>query len=484
MTDMHGDTQAACLLVVDDDPVVLKSMQRSLQRGGYEVVCADSGEEALRLAEAHDVDVALLDLSLPDRSGLDVMSALKERDATVECVIFTGHSSAPVAVEAYEAGAVEYFEKPITDWRRFEVVLRQAVRLRRMARERADAAPSVEAPTEDVGASLRRELPGGSKAIDDIRRIIAQIAPRSTTVALIGPSGSGKTRIAEALHRASGRSGPLEIVSCSAMHGPGMYAELFGRVEEGGELRPGAFGRAAHGTLVLDEIADLPLELQGNLLQVLDGRTFAPAGGGGQVQLTARVVVTTHEDLERLVQAGRFRSDLLHRLGVRVRVPGLDERREDIPQLVYQFLRRVVQDEALEVRRVPADVLRALTDHEWAGSNVRGLRTAVEQAAIFSRGDALEMSALPADLRVAPRSEAARAEVPTTEGRLPDAYRGLSYQTFKDQLLNDFMASYLRDLLESTDGNVTRAARLAGLHRPNFRRLMKRYNIETNDPER
>jgi DNA-binding NtrC family response regulator len=488
MTDILPEWTGARLLVVDDDPVVLRSMQRSLQRGGYEVVCADSGHEALRLAAAHDVDVALVDFALPDVSGLELMHALKARDATVECVIFTGHTSPPVAVDAYDAGAVEYFEKPITDWSRFERVLRRAVMLRKLARERTEL-PAAERDGEAAGASLRRELSGGSKAVDDIRRIVAQIAPRSTTVALVGPSGSGKTRVAEALHNASGRAGPLEVVSCSALHGPGMYAELFGRVDGSGDgaRRPGAFERAAGGTVVLDEIADLPLDLQGNLLQVLDGRAFMPAGGTGTIPLTARVVVTTHEDLDQLVRDGRFRSDLVHRLGVRIRVPSLNERRDDVPQLVYQFLRRVVQDEGLEIRRVPAEVLQVLIEHDWSAGNIRALRTAVEQAAIFSQGEALELSALPAEVRAGVKAAAA----PTTEvlstlvqGRLPVSYRGLSYQQFKDRLLNDFMASYLRDLLDLTESNVTRAARLAGLHRPNFRRLMKRYNIETNDVEK
>lgn len=485
MHEAQTEWAGARVLVVDDDATVLRSMQRTLERLHFVVVCADSGEEARQQALTHDIDVALLDLTLPDTTGNELMGELKQHDPTIQCIIFTGHTSLPAAADAYDAGAVEYFEKPITDWRRFETALIRAVLMRRRTRERA----AVPGPTEDAAGAdtaLRRMVAGGSKAMEDIRRTVLQIAARSTTLLFSGPSGSGKTLLAEAAHRISGRTGMLEIVNCGALHGPGMYGELFGRQEGNGPegRRPGAFERAANGTLVLDEIADLPLDLQGNLLTALDGRGFVPAGGGPTILSSARVIVTSHEDIDQLVRAGRFREDLFHRLGIRVRLPGLNERREDIPQLVYQFLRRIHQQEGLDIRRVPADVLAALVEHDWSASNVRGLRTAVEQAAIFSRGDALSVDALPSDIvdgLRAPKPPVAAAEpLVTDSARLPDTYRNLSYQQFKERLLNDFMGAYLRGLLESTEGNVTRAARLAGLHRPNFRRLMKRYGVETH----
>lgn len=478
----------ARLLVVDDDPIVLRSLQKTLQRTGYEVFTAESGSDALVVAATQDIEVALIDLHLPDGPGTDLMGTLKRRDPTLECIIFTGYTSVPSATEAYDRGAVEYFDKPITDWRRFESVLRRAVMLRR-ARERSPAPRGDSAASTE--AAVRRVLSGGSKAMEDIRRIVAQLGPRSATVLLTGPSGSGKSAIAEALHLASGRTGRFEVVSCSALHGPAMYTELFGRVAEDGQTaRSGAFDRAADGTLVLDEVADLPLELQGNLLSVLDGHAFVPAGGGKATPVTARVVVTTHEDLDALVKQGRFREDLCNRLGFRVRVPGLNERKEDIPQLVYQFLRRVSQEEDLNIVRVAPEALEALTEHDWSGSNVRGLRTAVCQAAVYSRGDTLQPEALPAEI---PREPRPKRQVAGLEGprstsviagdRLPEAYRRLTYQDFKEKLLDDFMSVYLRDLLDAASGNVTRAARAAGLHRPNFRRLMKRYSVEAAGDE-
>jgi DNA-binding NtrC family response regulator len=480
MSDALPDWIGARLLVVDDDPMVVRSMRRALQRVGYEVDTALGVEEAISQALLKPPDVALIDLALPDGSGLDVLRSLKERDPTVECIIFTGHSSAPVAVQAYEAGAVEYFEKPITDWQRFEHVLKRALRLRKLARSRQEpsAPPAWQLDPLPAEAALRRELVGNSKAMDDIRRHVRQLAPRSTTVLLVGPSGAGKTTVAEALHRAGGRRGALEVVSCSALHGASMYAELFGEESDGGVRgvrRSGAFERAADGTIVLDEIADLPMELQGNLLQALDGRSFVPRGGSEPVPVRARVIATTHRDLEQMAEEGSFRADLLNRLGIRVKIPGIEERREDVPQLVYLFLRQVNAREGLEIRRVSDEVLHLLMSHDWSRSNVRGLRTAVEQAAIFSMSDALALDALPAELK------ARHHEVPAPSepvSALPAAYRDLSYQEFKEQLLNDFMGLYLRDLLEQTAGNVTHAAKIADLHRPNFRRLMKRYGIE------
>jgi DNA-binding NtrC family response regulator len=235
----------------------------------------------------------------------------------------------------------------------------------------------------------------------------------------------------------------------------------------------GPLVRAVGGTLILRDLDTLAPPLQAELAAHL-AREDADPGR------RARVVATCGPDVEALVAAGALRPELVSRFGGRVRVPGLNERRADIPQLVYQMLRAVNAEEGTDVKRVPSDVIQALIDHDWRDGNLRALRGIIAAATVLAPGEALDRAAMPMRGRPwTPRE--ALPELPGEVDRLPERYRGLSYAEFKERLLSDFMGSYVRDLLDATGGNVTGAARLAGLHRPNFRRLMKRYGIEFDD---
>lgn len=461
------------ILLVEDDPVVRRSVSRTLSRQGFEVVDVADADEALTVAREVPPDVALIDIGLPDgRSGIDVMRELKRRDGAVECVIFTGDASASVAVEAYDAGAVEFFEKPITDWQRFRGVLDRAVRIARLTRQTSQLTGA-----RDADDPVRSLLIGGSPAMESLRAQVARLAPRSTTVLLLGPTGAGKTRVARALHAASGRRGSLEVVNCGGLHGPTMHAELFGHERgafTGADARHlGAFERAAEGTLLLDEIGDLDLELQATLLTVLEDRTFRRMKGTEALQVRCRVVAATNRDVDTMVREGTFRADLANRLGIRLDVPSLDDRRQDIPQLVYTFLEAVNAREGLDIRRVPDEVMEKLVGHDWGGENLRGLRTAVERMAIFSAGDHLDVGDLQQALQ-----PAGRAAPIAAEDGLPDAWRAMPFNDFKEAVLREYVGRYVKALLDETDGNVSAAARLADLHAPNFRRLIRRYELD------
>ncbi|MCB9681490.1 MAG: sigma-54-dependent Fis family transcriptional regulator [Alphaproteobacteria bacterium] len=461
------------LLLVEDDPIVRGTVARTLGRMGYDVHPAADAVEALELAVEHPPDVALIDIGLPDgRSGIDVMRELKQRDGAVECLIFTGDASAGVALEAYDAGAVEFFEKPITDWNRFHTVLRRAARLARLTRENEALSGRSE-----VGDILRRFLVGSSRSMENLRAQVERLAPRNVHVLLLGPTGAGKTRVAQALHAASGRRGPLEVVNLAGLNKHTIQAELYGY--EAGAFtgaagrHKGAFERTADGTIVLDEIGDLDPDEQKVLLHVLEDRRFQRMMGTTALPMTSRVVACTHQDMDAMVQQGRFRADLANRLGIRVEVPGLDARREDIPQLIYLFLNAVNEREGLSVRHVPTEVIERLSHADWSGENLRGLRTAVERMVIFAKGDALDPEDLPAD-RQAPVVAAPGAD----DGALPEAWQQLAYRDFKEAVLAEYVGRYVRSLLEQTGGNVSAAARIADLHGPNFRRLMNRFGID------
>lgn len=459
------------LLLVEDDPLQRRAVARALGRAGYDVVEATDLAEAVAAATTGVFDVALLDFGLPDgHTGLDVLRALKARDGALECVLFTGDASAGLAVEAYDAGAVEYFEKPISDWPRFFRVLERASRLARLTRERVER-------TGDDPELLRRFLVGGSRPMEVLRRQVARLAPRATTVLLLGPTGSGKTRVAQALHAVSGRRGGFEVLNVAGVSESLFNTELFGYRKgafTGADSdHPGALARCAGGTLVLDEIGDLRLDLQTKLLQVLEERVYYPVGGTSE-PVRCRVIAATNQDLDELVRQGRFRADLANRLGIRIEVPGLHERREDIPQIVYTFLREVNEREGLDLRRVPPEVLERLGAADWSGENLRGLRTAVERMAIFSDGDALEVELAPNP----------RTQVSTVAGEvdgLPASWRELAYNDFKEAVLGEFVGRYVRSLLDDTGGNVSAAARRAGMHGPNFRRLMRRFDVRSPD---
>lgn len=466
MSDVSSDSAGGRLLIVDDDPMVLRTMKRALQHTGYAIHTAASGADARALLERQEIDVAVLDLALQDVSGLDVLKAIKEHDPAIECVVMTGHSSAPAAVASYDAGAVEYFEKPITDWRRFHDVLLRALRQTRQTRER-DQEPHT-APPSEVDQRLRREMTGSSKAVEDLRRAVYQVAMRAAHALVVGAPGTGKGAVARLMHRLSGRQGPLEELSCVGLEGRDGGEQLFGDARTG---KPGALARAAGGTLILRDLEAMSPALQTELAAHL-------AREEGDAALRARVVATCGPDVD--AAASQLRPELFSRFGSRVRVPGLNERRADIPQLVYQMVRSVNAEEKTDVKRVPSDVIQALMDHDWSDGNLRALRGIIAAAAVLSPGEALERWAL--SLRA--RSSHPREALPERPGevdRLPERYRGLSYAEFKERLLSDFMGSYVRDLLDATGGNVTSASRLAGLHRPNFRRLMKRYGIDFDD---
>lgn len=457
------------LLLVEDDPLVRRSVARALSGYGYDVEGVADAEEALDAAAQQRFDVALIDIGLPDgRSGLDVLRELKRGDSTIECVIFTGDANADVAVDAYDAGAAEFFPKPITDWNRFHHVLRRATRVSQLSRANAEMTST---PSGDI---LRRYLVGGSAVMEAMRSQIERLAPRGTTVLLRGPTGAGKTRVAHALHAASGRAGAFESISVAGLDGELFNSQMFGHHKgafTGATDRfLGAFERAAGGTILLDEIGDLHADGQKKLLQVLEERVFQPVGGTHQ-RMTARVVAATHRDLDVLVREGSFRADLANRLGIRVDVPSLAERLDDIPQLVWLFLKDVNERENLRIRHVTSDVLDKLTTADWSGENLRGLKFAVERMAIFTDGDTLDARQF-----VAPG--AARGPAREDAGELPEGWRDLPFKAFKEAVLSEYVGRYVRSLLDDSGGNVTAAARVADMHAPNFRRLMRRFGIE------
>ncbi len=453
------------VLVVEDDASERRALERLLQRRGYDVLTADRGDEALAHARAQDIAVAIVDLGLPDQSGFDVVRALLRLRPHTECVILTGRGAAEGADAARAAGASDYFEKPILDTTRFFQVIRRAMEVRDLRRtiELLDHRN----PSDD--------LLGQSIAIERLRARIDRIAPANAPVLITGDSGVGKEKVAEAIHRQSRRTGEFVRINCAALPAALIEAELFG-AEEGtytGQKgkRIGLFGQADLGTILLDEIGELPLELQPKLLRALESQRYRPLGAREERVLTARVLAATHVDLPRACAAGRFREDLYYRLAVlTIEVPPLRERTEDIALLAQHFARAFALREGRDPARFTADAIAALEARPWPG-NVRELANTVMRAVLLANGPVLDRDAIGVSPSVAP-AVASDPWAPWLDLPLTEA---------KAAVVDAFTAHYLRRRLQEAGGNVTRAAIRAGLQRPNFRREMRRVGLDQPD---
>ena len=475
------------LLVVDDESKTLRATSRILGKQGYHVLVACDGDEAIKLVQTNQVDVCLLDMVLPSADGVQVMGAIKQIDPHVECIIFTAHASPGVGFEALNAGAVDYFEKPIHDMQRFNRVLRQAASRARAEREEGPAGATARAADNEPQAIIKHVLIGTSEEMQKLRWHVERLAPRNASVLVLGPTGAGKNRVALALHEASGRSGKYVHVNCANLDSQLVRSELFGH-EKGAftgadRQHKGAFERGAGGTVFLDEIGEIDTQMQARLLRVLEEGRFTRVGGSEPITLDARVIAASNRNLDLAVTDGSFRADLYNRLRIKLQIPPLNDRRGDIPQLVYYFIRLINEQEHLTIKRVPRSILNRLVAHDWK-DNVRGLWNILLETAIYSSEESLDLDALPEEVRRAepaspeasPRPQGAQGGS-SSHGQLAERFRDLPYNDFKTEVLQEFVGMYLRHRLAESGGNITRASERAEMLRPNFKRLMKKFGV-------
>ncbi|MEO7331565.1 MAG: sigma-54 dependent transcriptional regulator [Minicystis sp.] len=389
------------MLVVDDEPSNLASIEKIFQRDGMRVLTADGAKAALEIVRTHRVQVVLTDLMMPGISGLELLRALKQLSPDTEVVMMTAYGTVETAVQAMREGAYDFVEKPL---KRMTII--KSVR---KAAERQSLVAENRSLRNEIKLLTKREIVGSSPALRRVLDVALQAAPSSATVLVLGESGTGKELLARFIHERSSRArGPFIAVNCSAIPETILEAELFGH-ERGaftGALskREGRFARATGGTLFLDEIGELSPSVQVKLLRVLQEGEYEPVGGD-TVRADVRIVAATNKDLRAEVVASRFREDLFYRLNViAITAPPLRARREDIPLLVDHFFGVYCAKNHRSRLEAPRDVLQLLTDYSWPG-NVRELENVIERAVVLCKADKISEADLPDQVRQGQSSE-------------------------------------------------------------------------------
>jgi DNA-binding NtrC family response regulator len=458
------------VLILDDEPVIRDVLGSVLAKAGFVTREAATAAEGLERLAKEPIDLLLLDLMLPDRPGLEVLSEVKSRHPEVPVVVVTAYSSVESAISAMREGAFHYLPKP---FRNEEVVhvVKQALEKKRLVAENRALKARLNAPPG------LKEIIGRSPSMERVFETIRQAAAARSTILITGESGTGKELVAKALHRLSPRaSGPFVTVHSGALPPDLLESNLFGHVRGSftGAVadKKGLFKAADQGTIFFDEIGTVPIETQAKLLRVLQEREFLPVGAIEPQHADVRVIAATNADLPRLVADGRFREDLFYRLCViTIPLPPLRERREDVPLLVETLLARAASENGKAVPSVTPGVMKALLDHDWPG-NVRELENVLERALVLGHG-VIDLDQLPDNVRRSvPRAAALPAE-------------GLSFK--------DAVASYERALLSAAlqraSGVQKRAAELLGLKPTTLNEMLKRHGMlprdakEANEPE-
>ena len=436
----------AHLLLVDDDPGLLKLLGMRLVSEGYSVVTAESGQEGLKVLSREKIDLVISDLRMDEMDGLQLFTEIQKQQPGMPVIILTAHGSIPDAVAATQQGVFSFLTKPVDKDALYKAI---------------DSALKHAAPSGDDGwrESIVTRSPVMLRLLEQAR----MVAQSDVSVLINGQSGTGKEILAQAIHNASPRSKNAFIaINCGALPEQLLESELFGHARGAftGAVssREGLFQAAEGGTLFLDEIGDMPAPLQVKLLRVLQERKVRPLGSNRDIDINVRIISATHRDLPKVMARNEFREDLYYRLNVvNLKIPALAERAEDIPLLANHLLRQAADRHKPFVRAFSTDAMKRLMTASWPG-NVRQLVNVIEQCV------ALTSSPVISDALVEQALEGENTALPTfAEAR------------------NQFELNYLRKLLQITKGNVTHAARMAGRNRTEFYKLLSRHELEAND---
>ena len=462
--------------IIDDDQSIRWVLQKALQKAGVDVRSFSNGKDLLNVIEDDVPDVIVSDVRMPGIDGLDLMNRVQTIYPNLPVIIMTAHSDLESAVSAFHGGAFEYLPKPFDLNDAVDLVRRACSHARRQKPDNAEETLAIVEKTP--------EIIGEAPSMQEVFRAIGRLARSHITVLINGESGTGKELVAKALHRHSPRSnGPFIALNMAAIPHDLLESELFGH-EKGAftgahNRRAGRFEQANGGSLFLDEIGDMPAETQTRLLRVLANGEFYPVGGHTPIKVDVRIIAATHQNLEELVKQGRFREDLFHRLNViRIHIPALRERRQDIPLLLSHFMQHVSRELKVEPKVLLPEAEHYLCRQAWPG-NVRQLENTCRWLVVMASGREIHMEDLPPELAV-------EAEISVTEN---DAWQLVLGKWVQKKLSNgdsgiakeailDFEATVIRTALNFTGGRRQEAARLLGYGRNTLTRKIKELELE------
>lgn len=450
-------TEKAKVLIVDDEVNLLKTLSDILTSNGYEVAVAKDGPSALSLIEKNGFDIALLDIRMPHMDGVELLERIKAQHSSMEIIIMTAYGTIETAIRSIKLGAYAYILKPLD----IDEVLLNLKKITQMK------ALTIEA--RFLQDQLRQEhgyerIIGKSKQIQEVVETIKKVAPSDSTILITGSSGTGKEMVADAIHYSSRRcTRPYLKINCAAFPENLLESELFG-YEKGAftgadKQKKGKFEVANGGTLFLDEIGDMPLPMQAKLLRVLEKGEFERLGGNEVIKVDVRFIAATNQNLPKMIQEKRFRSDLFYRLNtVIINLHPLVERKEDIPLLVDHFLTKFSSEMSKKRPEVGSEAMELILSYPWPG-NVRELANAIERAAIFCEKGVIKPHDLP------PSIQHGNSDV------------GATGPLLEDLRLEAVESKHITEVLKLTKGNKNEAARKLGIHRETLYKKIKKFNL-------
>ena len=471
-TETNGavDTETLSILVVDDDHGMLRAVKTILAREGYRVLAADGVEQAQIFLLETKPHAILLDIQMPGVSGLDFLPVLTREHEDIPVVMMTAYATVETAVRAVKEGAYDFLTKPFENIDQVVNVVRKAVQHKQLidrARFLEDALDNRERYEDLVGSSTKMK---------EVFELVESVSYSTATVLIQGESGTGKELVARATHyRSPRRDRPFVAVNCSALTESLLESELFGHMKgsfTGATAdKKGLFETASGGTIFLDEIGEIPPSMQVKLLRVLQEGEVKRVGANDTHMVDVRVIAATNKDLQVLMKEGGFREDLFYRLNViNITLPPLRERADDVPALAYHFLQRYNEKLSKAVTGLDTNVIEVLQVYNWPG-NVRELENVIERAVVLARGETIHIRDLPPHL----------SEGNFSTNAAMDDFGNLTFNSAKKLAVQAFERRYIKQVLARTDGNISKASREAGLDRSNFRRILKKHDLDIGD---
>jgi two-component system, NtrC family, nitrogen regulation response regulator NtrX len=448
------------ILIVDDEASIRQSLGAILADEGYDILTAESGEEALKVIDDEMPNLVLLDIWLPGMDGIETLKAIKADHPQLRVIIMSGHGTIETAVKATKLGAFDFIEKPLS-LDKVILLVDHALDMTSLEEENVLLKQKV---------TQQYELTGCSPSIMELKEAIGIIAPTNAWVLIMGENGTGKELVARSLHRLSRRaSKPFIEVNCAAIPEDLIESELFGH-EKGAftgatQMKRGKFDLAHEGTIFLDEVADMSLKAQAKILRILQEKKFERVGGNKMIRVDVRVVAATNKDLEREMEEGRFRQDLYYRLNViPLLVPPLRERKEDIPLLVERFLKDFAAKEGEPEKLISDDALDLLMLHNWPG-NVRELKNIIERLVIMAPSNIIRAEDVPPFAH----TELEHIDQDRDAAEMADSFKAAKM---------DFEKQFILKKLREFEGNISKTAEAIGLERSNLHRKIRSYGLD------